>query len=128
MKRLLLDTHVLLWWLIDPQLLRPAARDAITQSDSEVFVSVAAIWERMVKVHAGRIDLPTDDPIQEMLERKRFRPLPVVLSHALRAAALPRIHGDPFDRMMTAQAVEEQLILVTRDEVMLEYEVETIEA
>ena len=128
MKRLLLDTHVLLWWLIDPQLLRPAARDAITQSDSEVFVSVAAIWELMVKVHAGRIDLPTDDPIQEMLERKRFRPLPVVLSHALRAAALPRIHGDPFDRMMTAQAVEEQLILVTRDEVMLEYEVETIEA
>ncbi len=97
---------------------------AIADPQASVFVSVAAVWEMMIKAADGRLSVP-EDPAA-MLKRKRFEPLPITLGHALQAAALPPHHRDPFDRMMVAQAQMEGLTLVTRDGVMPRYNVPTL--
>lgn len=111
--RLLLDTHVVLWWLANDPALSRAARDAIAAPESEVFVSAASAWEISIKKALGKLDAPTD--LERQLELNRFEPLSITVGHGYAAGALPRHHDDPFDRLLVAQAKAEELVVVTRD-------------
>ena len=111
--RLLLDTHVLLWWLADDARLGVEARTAIADGGAHVAVSAASAWEIAIKQRLGRLRAPDD--LAAQLAQHRFVPLAVTVPHALRAGALPPVHNDPFDRMLVAQAELEGLTVVTRD-------------
>jgi PIN domain nuclease of toxin-antitoxin system len=121
---LLLDTHILLWWLSDEPLLPAAAREAISSPDNEVMVSAAAVWEIAIKKAVGRLEAPDD--LLEVLTTNDFQTLEITASHALLAGGLPAHHSDPFDRMMIAQASAENLTLVSVDERFPRYEVEIL--
>jgi len=122
-RGLLLDTHVFLWWRSDsPQLLGPT-RKAIAEADV-VFVSAATAWEAAIKQALGRLDLP--DTVEAGVEDSGFEKLPITLAHAEAAAALPRHHGDPFDRMLVAQAQAEDLTLVTHDRRIQPYDISVL--
>ncbi|MGO9596826.1 MAG: type II toxin-antitoxin system VapC family toxin [Isosphaeraceae bacterium] len=110
---LLLDTHVLLWWLDDPQHLSKAARKAITDGKNTVYVSAAVVWEIAIKRSLGKLDAPHD--LEGAMTSNRFMPLPVTIPHALAVEMLPGHHRDPFDRLLIAQAHYEGFKLVSRD-------------
>jgi PIN domain nuclease of toxin-antitoxin system len=114
-RRLLLDTHTLLWWLTgDPHLSR-AARRLIEQPSSMAFVSAASAWEITTKVRLGRLNDPqgVTDSLDEHLRIQGFRELPITLEHGRRAGMLAGPHKDPFDRMLIAQAQSEGLAVVS---------------
>jgi PIN domain nuclease of toxin-antitoxin system len=111
--RLLLDSHALIWWLDGAERLSPAARAAIANPASTVYVSAASAWEIAIKAAKGKIRLPA--PLSEGVRLSGFAELAVSIAHAEQAAALPPRHGDPFDRLLAAQALAESLTLVTRD-------------
>jgi PIN domain nuclease of toxin-antitoxin system len=111
--RLLLDTHIVLWWLSDDPLLPGSARAAIALPDNEAFVSAATAWEIAIKKAAGRLEAPDD--LLEALDSNDFDTLAITASHVLSAGALPLHHADPFDRMLIAQAQDERLTLVSVD-------------
>lgn len=109
----LLDTHVLLWWLSEPERLSPHAARAIGDGSNSLHFSAAGAWEMAIKKGLGRLDYPGNLPA--VLADNRIEPLPVTLAHALAVADLPLHHRDPFDRIQIAQAQREDLIVVTRD-------------
>jgi PIN domain nuclease of toxin-antitoxin system len=117
--RLLVDTHLLVWWVAGRQLPREAVT-LIEDSRNELFASAASIWEIAIKAGLGRIAL---DPAEltEALEGGGFTPLPVTSSHAVAVATLPSIHRDPFDRLLVAQSRVEHLSLLTHDKILAEY-------
>lgn len=121
---LLLDTHILLWWLADDPLLPDAARAAISSPSNEVIVSAAVVWEIAIKKAVGRLDAPDD--LLDVLTTNDFQTLEITASHALLAGTLPPHHSDPFDRMMIAQARAENLTLVSVDERFPHYDVELL--
>lgn len=124
--RLLLDTHVLLWWLAnDPSLIREA-KTAIGDPASAVFVSAATAWEIAIKKALGKLEAPND--LESQIELNRFEPLSITIAHAYSAGMLPRHHDDPFDRMLVAQALAEGLSIVTRDSRLERYGVLTLMA
>lgn len=123
--RLLLDTHVVLWWLAG-QRIRPKALEAIAAADSDIWVSAASVWEMTIKSGLGKLAMPDD--LSEQLARQGFEALPVSVQHALAVGSLPPHHADPFDRMLVAQAKVEDLTVVTRDPNIRRYPVMTIAA
>ena len=124
----LLDTHAFLWWVLDDSRLSKRAREAIGDPKSDVFFSVASAWELAIKTTLGRLSLPgpLESFLPQQLALNGFRVLPVSLSHALAVAALPLHHGDPFDRILVAQAQIEELRLVSGDRRIARYDVERI--
>ena len=126
MSGLLLDTHVLLWWLSDPAGLSPAAREAIADPARDALVSAAATWEIAIKRSLGRLECPDD--LLEAVAAAELRLLPIGGAHTLATEHLPWLHQDPFDRVQIAQAQEEGLTLVTRDERVRQYDVPTLAA
>ena len=118
--RLLLDTHVLLWWLSDDRKLAKNAREVIANPDNEVLVSSASVWEIAIKTTLGRIEIELDD-LEGAIARNGFRSLPIGFRHALTAGRLPAVHRDPFDRMLIAQASVEELRVVSHDRVFERY-------
>lgn len=120
--KLLLDTHVLLWWYAEDRHLKPSEREAIAHADAIVHVSAATVWEIALKRIAGRIQVDEEE-LARRLETDGFIELPVRGRHARIAAALPRHHGDPFDRMLVAQAQLEGLTLISYDPVFPKYDV-----
>ena len=126
--RVMLDTHAFLWWSLDDARLSDGARRLIRDGRNDVVVSVASIWEVAIKASKGKIDLPmaVDAYVEDRLRRNRWSTLAVDVRHAVRAAALPMIHADPFDRVLVAQAQLESLPLVTTDAAITRYDVETI--
>ena len=126
--RLLLDTHALIWWLLDDPKLPARARSLIADGEVRAFVSSASAWEILTKRRKGR--LPEFGEIAETLEdyvqRSRFEPLAITLAHAAAAGRLPGPHNDPFDRMLIAQAAAECLTVVTVDPVFEDYGVGTV--
>ena len=121
--RLLLDTHVFLWWRTNDRRLKAAARAAIATADL-VFVSAASAWEAALKVALGRLKIP--DTIEAGVEASGFDKLPITFAHAEAAARLPPHHLDPFDRLLVAQARIEGLTLVTHDRRLAPYEVDIL--
>lgn len=119
--RLLLDTQVLLWVLMKPGRLSAAAADAIATGENRVFVSIASPWEISIKAALGNLTPPDDLELQ--LNEKRFELMPIGLRHTEAVASLPHHHGDPFDRMLIAQAQVEGLTLVTSDREIRRYPV-----
>ena len=124
--RLLLDTHVLLWWLANDPSLGEEARAGISDPSSSVFVSAVTVWEVSIKQALGKLEAPPD--LLGQIELNRFEPLSITVSHAYPAGALPRHHDDPFDRMLVAQAMKEGLVLLTADPRMSRYSVATLAA
>lgn len=123
--RLLLDTHVLLWWL-SAQRLSPKAAAAIASAESDVCVSTASVWEMSIKAVLGKLDVPDD--LGAQLAHHQFEVLPVSLPHAVAVRTLPPHHADPFDRMLVAQARVEGLTIVTRDTNLRRYDVSVLRA
>jgi PIN domain nuclease of toxin-antitoxin system len=127
---LLLDTHALLWWLADDPCLGDSARAAIADPENAIWVSAASAWEIAVKVALGRLSLaaPAARSLPTALAENDFNPLPISLDHALAVADLPRLHGDPFDRMLIVQATAELLTIATADAMFGRYGVPVITA
>ena len=115
--RLLLDTHAFLWWLASDKALSVMAQDVISGEANEIFVSAASAWEMATKHRIGK--LSSLDPIAADLEAaivgQGFRALPISLRHGQIAGALPGPHRDPFDRMLIAQAMLDDLVLVSNE-------------
>jgi len=127
-SRLLLDTHAFLWWISDDPRLSPAAREAIADGASEVFLSAVSVWEMVIKMGLGRLELPEDleSFLARQLQVNGFRPLAMTLPHALAVRHLPDVHKDPFDRLLVAQAQHEELVLVSGDAAVRRYPVSVI--
>lgn len=120
--RLLLDTHLILWWQGMRALVPAAARDLIEDTDAPVYVSRASLWEIAIKLSLGklRVDLPR---FCERVAADGFSWLPIENAHILQAAALPAFadHKDPFDRLLVAQSLSEPLVLLTADARLARY-------
>lgn len=121
--KLLLDTHVVLWWRLDSRRLRGAARERIATADV-VWVSAASGWEVAIKQALGKLSLA--DSFEWMVEDSEFIELPVRLRHAEQVAKLPPHHADPFDRMLIAQALVEDATVVTHDPQFEQYDVSVV--
>ena len=124
--RLLLDTHVFLWWAGNSPELDTDARQSIAAGESFVAVSAAVAWEIAIKRALRKLEAPED--IVGQMERHQFAPLPITIEHVVQAGALPLHHGDPFDRMLVAQAQLEGLTIVTRDPNIPRYSVSILAA
>lgn len=124
----ILDTHAFLWWIADSPQLSERVRDLLGDGDNEILFSAASAWEIAVKCGLGKLDLAKtpDKFIPEQLRANAFLPLPIELSHALCVYNLPLHHRDPFDRILVAQSILEGAPLVTRDEKLDLYDVETL--
>jgi PIN domain nuclease of toxin-antitoxin system len=126
--KLLLDTHTLLWWVLDSENLSKKARAALTSFRNEVYVSAATAWEIATKYRIGK--LANADPfvhaIGDTLEKLGFRELAVSVEHAQRAGLLPGDHRDPFDRLLIAQALAENLMLVSNEKLFDSYKIQRI--
>jgi PIN domain nuclease of toxin-antitoxin system len=118
--RLLLDSHVFLWWQAADPRLSPSLVGIIAEAD-EVHVSAATAWELGLKASLGKLRLP--EPVEDGIAAAGFLELPVTCAHTREAAGLPPHHHDPFDRMLVAQARCERLTLVTHDVQLMRYEV-----
>ena len=123
---LLLDTHVLLWWLDDHPTLSKKAKAAIADGENLVFVSAVIIWEIRIKQALGKLEIPRN--FRRVLDDQPFEILDITVEHAHAAGDLPAHHRDPFDRMLVAQAKVEGLTLVTRDIRLKKYKIPLIEA
>jgi PIN domain nuclease of toxin-antitoxin system len=123
--RLLLDTHVVLWWLTDDPALSDDMKSRLDH-DPDVYISSATVWEVAIKQSAGKLTAPPDLP--ERIRASGFAELAISSEHAIVAGRLPLIHRDPFDRMLVGQAQCEGLTLVTRDPQCQKYEVAVLPA
>ena len=126
-RRLLLDTHVWLWWQLDDRRLGARARQAILTAP-EVRFSAASVWEIAIKSSMGKLTRPRGADIAAELEHDGFMPLAIEVAHAEGVRALPALHRDPFDRMLVSQALVEGLTLVTADSQLEGYGVALIDA
>lgn len=126
MRRLLLDTHVVLWWLSDDQRLGQEARRLIANPGNHVAVSAASVWEMAIRSSIGKLSVP--DGLEEAILECGFKPLAITMEHAARVGELPLLHRDPFDRMLIAQAQLEGLDLLTADAGLRAYAVKVVVA
>ncbi len=123
MAGLLLDTHVVLWWLTDEATLAGEIKVRL-DDDPDVWVSSVTVWEVVIKESFGKLSGPVHLP--DEIARSGFRELPISFVHAAAVGRLPLLHRDPFDRMLVAQARCEELTLVTRDPQIHRYEVDVL--
>ena len=124
--RVLLDTHVFLWWVVGDPRLSPVAQETITDPDVDVLVRPVSAWEIAINAADGRLDLP-EPPLTYVPSRmaaNAFHELPIKVGHCLRAAELPGIHRDAFDRILVAQAQIEGMPILTNDPAITGYDVE----
>jgi len=126
--RILLDTHALLWWMIGDRRLSARARAAVAAPSAEVFVSAASAWEMAVKVRLGKLPEASrlTHRLAESLAEQSFKHLPVSLDHGRLGGLLPGTHRDPFDRVLAAQSLLDNLVLVTSDAAFASFGVKTL--
>ena len=123
---LILDSHALIWWATDADVLSGAAREAAEAGRSDLHVSVATAWELEIKRASGKLQLVRLD--WDRLAAQHVSIIPISLADALAAARLPLHHRDPFDRMIIAQALNRGLTVITRDRTFEHYGVPTLRA
>jgi PIN domain nuclease of toxin-antitoxin system len=121
--RYLADTHIILWSVSDDERLKTRYRE-ILASEATVFASAASVWEIAIKRASGKLRAPAN--LAALLPRMRFSPLHVTLRHAEATAHLPATHGDPFDRLLIAQAQEEGLTLLSEDRTFASYNISVV--
>jgi PIN domain nuclease of toxin-antitoxin system len=121
--RLLLDTHTFLWWIEDASALSRKARTAISDPGNECLLSLASCWEMAIKLSLGKLRLPgaIERFVPEHVAANAFHQLAIDFRHVARVATLPFHHRDPFDRLLVAQALEEQCAVVSADPVFRRY-------
>jgi PIN domain nuclease of toxin-antitoxin system len=120
--KLLADTHVLLWAALEPAKLSDEAQDLLNDPANQVFFSTASIWETAIKFGRNRNDFPIDPAVLRVsLLRAGYQELPITSEHAIAVGNLHKIHRDPFDRLLVAQANVEGILLVTKDATLARY-------
>lgn len=123
--RLLLDTHVILWWLGDSDELSDQVKDLL-DTEPSAHLSAVSAWEIAIKQSLGKLDGPDD--LAERVRDSQFTTLPITAGHGVRAGRLPALHRDPFDRILVAQAQIEGMTIVTRDKWIPRYDVPVMAA
>jgi len=122
--RLLLDTHAFLWWATDPDQLSAPVLQACIDPDTTVLVSLVSAWELQIKAQLGKLQVTTSlDHLFQTQQRNGVQLLPITLGHILHLDQLPLHHKDPFDRLLLAQAIQDELVLVSKDRVFQDYPV-----
>ncbi len=126
--RLLIDTHVFLWWIGDDQRLSKKAKRMISEGDNQLYLSAASGWEIAIKAKLGKLQIDGDVTtfIIEHMHLNSIEQLPVSISYALHVSTLENLHRDPFDRLLVAQARLERMPILTADQYIAAYPVETI--
>jgi PIN domain nuclease of toxin-antitoxin system len=121
--KVLLDTHAFLWMSLDAPQLSQRARDLIADMDNELLLSPASYWEIAIKISLGNYELdePLDEFVNREVERNALDVVPIQPEHASEVARLPFHHRDPFDRMLIAQALVEQVPVLSKDAVFDDY-------
>jgi len=123
----LVDTHAFIWYLESSPKLSMHAKTLIEDGNNLCFVSVASLWEMAIKIALDRLELLTDfEEMQELLIKNSFEILPIQFEHLKVITLLPFHHHDPFDRILVAQSQVEKLVLISKDEKMKPYEIETL--
>lgn len=126
--RLLLDTHIFLWYISGDKRIPHAVIQHIRRPENEIYLSVVSLWEVIVKYQLGKIPLPQSPEIYLPLQRQRhlFRSLDVDEASVKQPVKLPMLHSDPFDRLLISQAIEHGMTIVTVDSYILAYPVSTL--
>jgi len=126
----LLDTHVLIWWIENSRRLGWRTKAMIQDNNTTIWISAVAIWEISIKAAIDRLDVQPGfvDELPQEMELSGFRPLPVTFEHAFGVRHLPLHHADPFDRMLVAQAQCERLTILTTDPKLRMYDIPTVDA
>ena len=126
--RALLDTHAFLWWVLDDPKLSSECRRILDDGANEVLLSAVSAYELAYKATHGRLTLPEDPDayVRSRIASNGLEALAIEMSHALRAAGLPLIHRDPFDRLLVGQAQLEAIPIITADPAIAQYDVEVI--
>jgi PIN domain nuclease of toxin-antitoxin system len=127
--RLLLDTHALIWAVTAPEKLGEAARAALVAEGAEVYASHVSLWEMAIKRRIGKLnelDRSAIEWFENFVPKSRMLQLPIAAAHLGALEFLPAKHNDPFDRLLVAQARHDGLAIVTRDELVTQYEVDSI--
>jgi PIN domain nuclease of toxin-antitoxin system len=116
--RVLIDTHVFIWWTGDASQLSLLTHDILTDPETEPILSIASIWEMQIKVSLGKLSLRTalPDLVNDEVSRNRIKLLPIALTHIYAVGELPLHHKDPFDRLLIAQSMMEEIAIVSIDE------------
>jgi PIN domain nuclease of toxin-antitoxin system len=127
--KLLLGTHIFIWWADHPEKLSPAALSALEDETNELLLSVASVWEMQIKTQLGRLKLglPLRELVKTQQETNDLTISPLALKHVLALDALPFHHKDPFDRLLIAQSIEEDLTLVSADSWFSAYSVKLLQ-
>jgi len=124
--RYLLDTHIILWWLVSPTKMSKTAQKIIRDKKNEIYLSSASFWEMAIKKSIGKLTLPHS--LLEVVAGEGFKILPIMPDECLGVVDLPLIHTDPFDRLLVIQAKLHDLVLVTKDATIMEYPVICVRA
>lgn len=121
--RLLLDTHIFLWFISGDSRLTQTVKDAIQEPENDVYLSAVSIWEAIIKYRLGKLPLPkpAHTYLPEQRRRHRIASLPVIEEDVIQLGDLPSLHRDPFDRLLICQAQTQDLTLVTVDGNILAY-------
>ncbi|MDD1414551.1 type II toxin-antitoxin system VapC family toxin [Dolichospermum sp. ST_con] len=126
--KVLIDTHVFIWWTSDSQKLSLLVYNLLGDSNTQVFLSVVSIWEMQIKLSLGKLQLKTALPelIEDEIKRNRIKLLPLDLSHIYALNNLSNHHRDPFDRLLISQSQSEKLVIVSIDAKFDGYEIERL--
>ncbi len=121
MNSYLIDTHILLWWLSDDKKLTKKIKLLIARPHNQIFVSSVSLWEIVIKKTLGKLEVPDD--LKEAVDGSDIKLLSMTADHALYVEHLPLIHNDPFDRLLIAQCIVEDLIFITADKIIPQYKI-----
>ena len=124
MNNYILDTQVLLWWLEGDKKLSNPHKEIIDDAGKNIYISTISLLEVYIKTDIGKLDIPDD--LQKVIIKVQFQILPILFPHLDAYLMLPKIHNDPFDRLIIAQAIAENLQLITYDKIIYQYPVKVI--
>jgi len=127
--KLLLDTHIFIWWADQPEKLSPVSLSALQDEANDLLLSVASVWEMQIKMQLGKlkVSLPLKELLKNQQEANDLTVLPIALTHVLTLDGLPFHHKDPFDRLLIAQSISEGFTVVTADSQFSAYAVKLLE-
>jgi len=127
--KVLLDTHAFLWWIDDNPSLSQTAREVVSNPGNEIFLSAVSVWEIAIKARAGRLEIFSGELsafVERQMRENQFLPLSVTLPHSAKIHTLSNHHRDPFDQMLVAQSLVENIPILSVDQKIRSYGVEVI--